>query len=63
MRCWAEPRRDEAGFAQHLEVLRDGGLTDRERVDELVHAARGSDELTQDLTPRRLGEHREDIHV
>jgi hypothetical protein len=55
--------RDEARLSQHLEVLGDRRLADRERVDELTHAARGPDELTQDLTPRRLGEDGEDIHT
>src|SRR5699024_7381653 len=59
--------RDETGLAQHLEVLRHGGLADGELSDELrdARAAFGFLVATlqhpQDLAPGSIGYHVEDV--
>ena len=48
---------DEAGFAQHLQVLGHRGLADRERFDKLTDAALRPTELVENAAPGWLGEY------
>src|SRR4029453_4764326 len=50
------PNFDEAGFAQHTQVLRDTGLAEVQRTDEFAHGALAAPQQVEDLTARRLGE-------
>ena len=57
IRRWAShPDIDETGVAQHPEVLRDGGLTHRQPVDELTDGPLTVAQQVEDAATSRLGE-------
>lgn len=48
---------DEAGLAQHFEVLANGALGERDLLDDIVgDAAVGGGEVGEDLQPDRVAE-------
>ena len=54
--------RDEPRIAQHLEMLRDRGLLQRQRANQIVHALRFARQATEDAPPRGFGEGGESVH-
>jgi len=52
---------DEPGVAQDAQVLRDRGLRDAERGEQLVHGALTVAGQLEDAPPRRIGERLVDV--
>ena len=61
-RVWARrPRRHQTGVLEHLDVLRDSGERQVERLGEFVHRCRTLCEASQDRAPCRVGQRREGL--